>query len=136
MVALSKPAPKPMRESGIKASIRLDLGTEPDLTLWSNAKWEGVAESGEYVCAGLPDGSPDLIGILVVAAQIDGRTRMLGRFFALEVKKPGAYTKPERVEAQARFAESIRRMGGFCAEVESTEEARAALLRARRGGDR
>ena len=136
MVSLPKPAPKPMRESGIKADIRIELGTEPDLTLWSNAKWEGVAESGMYVSAGLPDGSPDLIGILMVAVLIGGRTRMIGRFFALEVKKPGAYTKPERVAAQARFAESIRRMGGFCAQVESKQEARAALLRARRGEDR
>lgn len=109
-------------EKTIQNEIRLDLGAEPDLTLWRNntghASYE--SESGERkVRYGLARGSSDLIGILAP----------WGRFFVLEVKRPGKKATAE----QELFLALVRRRGGFAAVVHSVEEAREALARARRG---
>jgi hypothetical protein len=80
-------------------------------------------------------GSADLVGVLTVSVylnQVDaelGCETDLGRFFALEVKRPGE--KP--TEEQVRWLSTVRDGGGFAAVVHSEEEAVAALERAKEG---
>lgn len=104
---------------------------EPDLVLWRNAiaktsTWDPATGREKWVHAGLPVGSADLIGVLTI--ELAGLK--IGRFFALEVKRPGERARPEQIA----WCALVRRMGGFACTVDSVEAARAALLRARAGG--
>lgn len=101
------------------AEIRLELGREEDFTLWLNAKVQVDRDGKVRAKPGLVRGASDLVGIL--APQ--------GRMVALEVKTGNA-----RLEhRQKLFLELVRRRGGFGAVVRSTDDARAALERARQG---
>lgn len=109
-------------ETQLQNEIRLALGTEEDLVLWRNnvmkAKtYDEKTGKPRYLVGGLPEGSPDLVGIL------------RGRFVGLEVKMPGNYPEPH----QREFLELIRRFGGFATVVRSVDEAKAAIERARKG---
>jgi len=97
---------------------RLDLGMEPDFTMWLNAKVTYV-DGQPRAKPGLGKGSSDLIGILSPA----------GRIVALEAKTGDA--KPTK--EQVLFMALIRKRGGFAAIFHTVEEARAALDRARNG---
>lgn len=125
-VAAASSAPAPPREADIQDAIRLALGRVQDLVLWRNnqgqvERWDHRSGRTIRAHAGLPPGSPDLIGILA------------GRFFALEIKRPGARTSPARALAQTQFLALIRAKGGFAALVSSVDEATSAVERARRG---
>lgn len=69
-------------------------------------------EKGRWVHFGLCEGSSDLIGW--------SRT---GRFMAVEVKRPGAWTKPERLQKQHNFLAVIIAAGGIGIMAESVEDA-------------
>ena len=105
-------------EGAIQDAIRLALASEPGLVLWRNNV--GVAEHrGVRVRYGLAVGSADLVGCLD------------GRFVALEVKTATGRVAPE----QKLWLDLVRRYGGFAAIVRSVDEARAAIARARAGGN-
>lgn len=116
------PAPEAGREAELQHAIRLDLGTEPGLTLFRNetgvAKHQLRHRTG-HVRYGLCKGSSDLVGILAPT----------GRFIALEIKTPQGRATRE----QLQFLELIRKRGGFACIVRSVEDARGAIQRARRG---
>lgn len=116
-----------MRESSIQRDIRLHIGSKPDCRVWRNNVGTWQDDHGNWIEYGLVVGSSDLIGIITLPSG-------LGRFFALEIKRPGAYTKPERREQQRLFRELVNKAGGFAAEVRSVAEAEAAYQEARRGG--
>lgn len=104
--------------SALVSAIRLELGREPDLTLWP-VQPGGVADAtGRPMRCG-PVGMSDLIGILAPA----------GRWIGLEVKTGKGKLRPDQV----LWLDLIRRRGGFASEVRSVDDARAALQRARRG---
>lgn len=112
-------------EREIQQEIREALGLEPGLLLWRNnvgsaRHFDTKTHKESVVRYGLANGSADLVGLLAPT----------GRFFALEVKKPGEAPTKE----QAQWAALVRKFGGFCATVRSVEEARAAVERARAGG--
>lgn len=116
-----------MLESPLQRKIRLLLGQKPDLVIWRNNTGTAreMNDFGEerFVHYGLVTGSSDIIGILSPS----------GRFFAMEVKAPGARTKPELKEKQRLFRELVIKMGGYACQVSSFEEAEAAYQRARQG---
>jgi hypothetical protein len=107
------------READIQQAIRLAVGMERDTVLWRNnigtAIHQGTNRPIQYGVGG--KGGSDLIGIVA------------GRFFALEVKKPGGRVTTE----QKDFIALVRMKGGFACIVRTTDEARAAVERARRG---
>ena len=104
--------------SALVSAIRLELGREPDLTLWP-VQPGGIHDgSGRPMRCG-PVGMSDLIGILAPA----------GRWIGLEVKTGKGKLRPDQV----LFHDLLRSRGGFCCVVRSVEDARAALDRARRG---
>ena len=72
------------------------------------------------VDAGLGEGSPDLVGVLIPS----------GRAFCLEVKTITGRVSKEQTQCHAAW----RRRGVFVAVVRSVDEALAALDRAERGG--
>ena len=110
-------------EAEIQQAIRLHLGRGRGLTLWRNSTGvsERIGRNGQrrFERHGLVKGASDLIGIL----------EPTGRWFALEVKRPGGKPTPE----QELFLKLIRNHGGFGAVVDSVEAADAALARARQG---
>lgn len=123
------------KECDISRDIMAALEHAPGLLLWRNSIGTFRAH-GFHVRAGLPKGSADLVGILSV--EVDNQTgpqwesmstATLGRFVALEVKKPGEQADPH----QSAWLESVRVFGGFAAVVHGVDEARAAIARARAG---
>lgn len=158
---IPKPALRALAERDVLADIRLALGQEQDLVLWRLSQGTGVlvpvrmieailraVRSGDRRAAleaaeeiqgqhfarqGMIAGAADLIGVLSVWG-LTGRDP-IGRFFALEVKRPATpgrrAGKPS--PEQEQWLALVRRMGGFAAVVASVDEARAALERARRG---
>lgn len=119
-------------ETGLQAAIVDALALEPGLVIWRNAT--GVYRGyGGRVRAGLPKGSADLVGVLTIdgAELLFGGSRraVIGRFIALEVKRPG-----EEPEAhQVAWLADVQARGGFACVVRSPAEARAAIAAARTG---
>lgn len=111
---------QPGPEATISHDIRLALGSEPDLVLWRNSTGAGEVE-GRWQSWGLCKGGADLVGMLGPHA----------RWFCLETKsKRGRHEDDQKL-----FAALVRRHGGFYALARSVADARAALERARAGGN-
>lgn len=115
-----------MKESKLQKQIHVAL-TAPGQVTWRNNVgtaefWNEHQERPDKVAYGVggPGGS-DLIACVG------------GRFVALEVKAPGASTKPARAALQAQFRALVRANGGFATVVRSVDEALAAVARAREG---
>lgn len=114
--------------SKLVADIRLALGMERDLVLWLNRvthveTYDAIRGGAVHGRAGLPDGSPDLVGIFKAQAG--------GIFVGLEVKTGAGKQRP----AQLAFQQVVRHLGGVYAVVRSVAEARDVLeqLRVRWG---
>jgi len=142
-----KPKPRRNETQELTRPIEAALNKLPGVRVRRNNT--GVLEDkrGVPVRYGLGVGSADLVGIcevqsVSVPASLEalGRvangqvgalypTRILGRAFCLEVKRPGE--KP--TADQVRWLESVRRLGGFAAIVHSVEEALACVERCRAG---
>lgn len=105
-------------ERDVQHAIRIALGGEKDLDLERRSVGTIKDQHGKTHRFGTV-GEADLQGILAPR----------GRFFALEVKRPGEHSRPEQV----MWAERKRMRGAFVAEVHSVEEAIDALNRARKG---
>lgn len=123
-------------ESKIQSDIRVALGAETDLVLWRNST--GMVESVDVDSSGMVSGRKHRFGLAVGSADLVGILRVvddeypayvIGRFVALEVKRPGGRIRPE----QTTWLECVRRFGGFAAVVDSIESAKAAIERARNG---
>lgn len=111
-----------MSEREIQHEIRLALGLEPDATLFRNQCGRYTEERGgrkRVIQYGLAVGSADLVGL-----------GPGGRFFAIECKTADGRLTDE----QARWLRLVRNAGGFAAVARSSDEAMAALERARNGG--
>lgn len=67
---------------------------------------------GNPVNCGLGPGSSDTIGWTRVLVTADMVGKPVAVFTAVEIKVPGAYTKPDRLAAQQRFIDAVRRDGG------------------------
>jgi hypothetical protein len=113
------------QEREIQHAIRIELGREPDLTLWRNNVGLAEHEDGSKTKYGLCKGASDLIGILSPN----------GRMFCLEIKAKHGRPTPE----QLMFIDLIQARGGFALllrahDVEHGKQlAREALNRARAG---
>lgn len=115
-------------ENEIQAKIRLELGKEPDLVLWRNST--GMVETAEVDArSGIVGGRAHRFGLAVGSADLVGILSPIGRFVALEVKRPGQKPDPKQVAWLA----CVRRFGGFAAVVNSVDSAKAAIARARSG---
>lgn len=112
-------------ERDVQNEIREALGMEPGLVLIRNSvgvarEFDTKTHQTRTIRYGLGVGSADLVGCLD------------GRFFALEIKRPGE----QATDDQVRWANMMRNAGAFVATVRSAGEARAALERARNGASR
>ncbi len=108
--------------SALVAATRRELGREPGLALYLNAKGRPRLIGGTVVYTASPalgKGTSDLVGMLAPN----------GRWFCLEAKTGEATLTDE----QELFRDLVRRMGGFFAEFHSVDEAKACLARARAG---
>jgi hypothetical protein len=76
---------------------------------------------------GLCEGSSDTIGIRseVVTAEMVGRR--IGRFVAIELKTPGAWTERQHLLDQTNFIAMVNELGGRAGFATSIEEARKIL---------
>lgn len=115
-----------MKESQLQREVRVALSA-PGQVFWRNnvgvaEYWNAHRAEADSVAYGVggPGGS-DLLGIVG------------GRWVALELKAPGARTKPARAALQAQFRALVRSAGGFACVVRSVEEALAAVERAKGG---
>ncbi len=96
-------------EGALSDAIREALALEAGLVIWRNSVGSFHAHGGGRVWAGLPRGSADLVGVLAVEVALitNGEhmaSRMrIGRWLALEVKRPGEIptsAQIERIEAK------------------------------------
>ncbi len=111
-VRLAKnPAP---REKGIEVQIRVALAAAGVLVMKHNVDARGG------VGRGLGLGVADLICVVPP----------LGRFLAIEVKRPG-YTQSDVRDAQRRWLGVVLRFGGIAGIATSVDEAMALVARAR-----
>lgn len=115
-----------MKESKIQRDVRLALSA-PGQVFWRNSIgtaefFNEHADRPDHVAYGVggPGGS-DLLGCVG------------GRWVALELKAPGARTKPARAVLQEQFRALVRANGGFACVVRSVDEALAAVARAKEG---
>lgn len=122
-------------EKKIQQDIMAALGAEPGLILMrnNNAMLPLNDGSGRFIRSGLGDGSPDLVGILSITCYVHNepcKCTWPAQWFCLEVKRPED-KKPDAHQEACHKA--WRAMGAFVCVVVSVDEARAALVRARRG---
>lgn len=98
------------KESQITQEIRTHLQSKfPGIILFRNTLgYDALAKV--YYGIGNPGGA-DLIGMY------------RGRFVALEIKTPGAYTEKERLANQTNFIRVIKEGGGLAGFASSVEEA-------------
>ena len=131
----------PKAETGLQAAIVAALALEPGLVIWRNSNGTFRAH-GHVVRAGLPRGSADLVGVLTTYAKVPDHytakgspvwvgdaISAVGRFVALEVKRPSEKPEPHQVEWLA----DVAKRGGFACVVRSVDDARAAIAAARGG---
>lgn len=117
-------------ESKIQHDILRVLGCLPDLTVYRNTVGQATmfnADAGKYqrIAFGLCPGSADLVCML----RVEHAGRVFAQWVCLEIKRPGEKPRPD----QAKWAQAARQMGAFATYVTSTEEALAAVQRAREG---
>jgi hypothetical protein len=117
-------------EREVQHEIMEALGAEPDLILFRNSVGRATvfsSDSGkpQVVTYGLGVGSADLVGILRI--EVNGRA--FGRWFALELKRPGEKPRPEQIACHRIW----RAQGAFVGVATSVAEARVCLERARNG---
>lgn len=110
-------------EHAIQSDIRLTLGLDPDVVLWRNNVGLLERPGGGRVRYGLSIGSADLIGI--VTSVFDGHR--VGRFLALEVKRPGGRPTKD----QLIFLRLVQARGGVAAVVSSPTHAVAVVEQAK-----
>src|SRR5687768_4201217 len=118
-------------ESEIQHEVRLALGAQPGCVFYRNnvGQAQFVSPQGQvqHVKYGLCEGSSDLIGLATVLITTEMVGRPLGRFVALELKKPGASTAKDRREKQEMFRNLVNRMGGYAELLNDPQEAIPAL---------
>lgn len=123
-------------ENEIQHEVRLALGTQPGCAFYRNnvGQAEFVSAQGKisHVKYGLCEGSSDLIGITSVVITPEMVGKVIGRFTALELKKPGASTEKKRAEMQRMFRDLVNRLGGYSEVLSDPQQTLPALARARR----
>jgi hypothetical protein len=128
MPALRRPERRRV-EADISDEIRARLAKIPEVTLWRNNVGALQDKNGTWLRYGLAPGSADLIGVLT--AYYRGHpteTVRVGRFLAIEVKKPGE--KP--TEDQRGWLEVVRKAGGLVGVCTSADEAEELIARGMR----
>lgn len=102
------------RETEVMNRIRIHLTEKfQGIVLWRN-NLGFDSKTKVYYGIGNPGGS-DLIGM------------WRGKFVAIEVKVPGAYTEKERLANQTNFIRVIKEGGGLAGFAHSPEEAEAII---------
>ncbi len=114
--------PKVESETSLKKRIRIALAASGALA-WNNPVGAAKMPSGHWVEYGLCEGSADIIGLVKVTGGI-------GRFFAVEVKKPKTGVVRE---AQERWAAVVRRWGGYVVFARCVDDAMVGLRECREG---
>jgi len=113
----------PESEQYIQQSIRLAVGTHPDVRLFRNNCGSCIADNGRRVTFGLCPGSSDLIGFRSVTITPNMVGQQLAVFTAVEVKA----AKGRPTEQQQKFLALVERHGGIAGIARSVDEARAVL---------
>lgn len=118
-----------MKESDISSDIRIDLGGRIDTRLFRNnvGRLPDPRAPGKWVAYGLCPGSSDLIGWHTVTITPDMIGSKIAVFTAIETKRPGARTDPERLEKQMNFINIVQRFGGYSGVATSVLEARRII---------
>lgn len=114
-------------ESTIVAEIRRRAGHLEWCVCWRNNCGMLRDINGTPLTYGLAPGSPDLIGIVRMHIVAGDTFIRPGRFFGIEVKRPGERPR----EAQDKFLALIRKMGGAACWCNNADDALAFLERAR-----
>ena len=115
-----------MSETDVSRLIKSALGLFPGVKLERQQSGKVRVRGGFMNLA--EAGSADLVGCVLCHAG----AKQIGRYFALEIKKPGGRTSPERAMAQSKWRAEIAACGGYSAQVSSVEEAIKALQSCRR----
>lgn len=99
-----------LSEADIMRTIQFEL-SKLGITLWRMNVGNFELADGRRITVGIP-GMSDLLGITAT-----------GRFVAIECKRPGARTDPDRLKAQEMFIDNVKRRGGLGGFASSVSEA-------------
>jgi hypothetical protein len=108
-----------MKESNIERLIRL-AGAKIKMVLWRNHRGFDHQKKVSYGLG--PDGSSDEIGFMTVSITQEMVGHDIAVFSAIEVKKPGAKTDPERLKNQKNFIATVINRGGIGGFAESEDD--------------
>ena len=120
-------------ETDVLQAIRLHLSTNNEIIMWRNPSGALYDKDGRLIRYGLGHtssksiGSSDLIGarsIIITPAMVG---RRIAIFCAIEVKNPGAHTKPDLLERQTNFLRVVREAGGIAGFASSVAEAESII---------
>lgn len=120
-----------MKETALQREARLALSRAGHV-FWRNNVggaefWNEHAQDVDHVAYGVGGpGGADLIGVVTMPSGI-------GRIVAIEMKAPGARTKPARAALQAQFRRLVNDNGGYADVARTPDEAVAIAGRARAG---
>lgn len=132
----SEPTPEgsgrngPIYERDIVAEIRAIFARIPWVLIYRSNTGALRDANGRLVRYGLCDGAADLVGIVTcryVTDEIRQTVVDVGRFLAIEVKRPGEKPRPE----QLAFLNRVRNMGGVAGWCSSVAGAVAIVHEAR-----
>ena len=116
-----------MREAAVQQRVQLEMARRQCL-IWRNNSGACEDKNGRVIRYGLGHtsaqqvrswASSDLIGIVPVTIQPYHVGQVFGLFTAIEVKEPGWHLTPgdQRAQAQLRFLELVRSVGGIASFV-------------------
>lgn len=127
-LAIPPRAARELTETELVHAILVAINSTGYARVWRNNVGKLADANGRVVTYGLAVGSADLIGIVQVRP---GEPALpdVGRFLALEVKRPGK----KATDDQMRWLKVVADMGAVAAVVTSVDEALAVVRDARSG---
>lgn len=114
-------------ETPIMNAALLALNRLPRVKAMRNNVGKLEDATGRWVTYGLGDGSPDIVGIITI-----GTERFpIACAFSIEIKRPGGYTKPDRLRLQEAWRRAAVKRGMLSELAFSADEAVAIVERMR-----
>jgi len=114
------------RETAVKNSILIALGSRPDVMIWNNPTgvFRAYDSFDRIIKVGLP-GQPDVLAVVNIEITPEMVGKSIGAFVGLEIKTPKTNTNTagRQSEKQKNWQAAFEKKGGKYAVIRSPNEA-------------